>query len=69
MVDLVAILSVAISGMVSIISTIQNSRCDTINCCGITCHRKLKKDDIGGVSPHVGETEQFVAQPVCQQSS
>ena len=61
-VDLVAILSVAISGMVSIISTIQNSRCDTINCCGIQCHRKLK-DDTGG-----DDTEQFVAQPVFRES-
>ena len=63
-VDLVAILSVAISGMVSIISTIQNSRCDTINCCGIQCHRKLK-DAIGGGGD---DTEQFVAQPVFRES-
>jgi len=44
MVD-VAIMSVVISGIVSIISQIQNSRCDRINCCGISCHRKLKDDN------------------------
>jgi len=60
--DIVAILSVCVSGMVSIISTIQNSRCDQINCWGIRCHRKLKDDIINNevvtdiVSPRQSQT-------------
>ena len=66
-VDIVAILSVAISGMVSIISTIQNSRCETINCCGIQCHRKLKDDTNGGGGGSM-ESESMVSQTVFRES-
>jgi len=41
MADLVAILSISFAGVVSIISAIQNSKCDVINCGCIKLHRKL----------------------------
>jgi len=31
--------------LVTLIFAIQKSKCDTINCCGIKCHRKIPDGD------------------------
>ena len=41
MVDIVAMLSISFAGVVSIISSIQNSKCDIIDCGCMKIHRKL----------------------------
>ena len=40
--DIVAILSISFAGVVSIISTIQNSKCDIIDCGCMKLHRKVE---------------------------
>jgi len=32
--------------MVSLIFALQKSRCETINCCGIKCQRKIKEEEV-----------------------
>ena len=34
-----------------LIFAIQKSRCETINCCGIKCKRKIKKEDSVVIPP------------------
>ena len=49
MLDLIGILSVSFAGTVSLFHSIQNSKCDVINCGCIEIHRKLdspKKTDL-----------------------
>ena len=49
MVDIVAMLSISFAGFVSLIHSVQNSKCDVIDCFCIKCHRKLdepKKTDL-----------------------
>jgi len=46
MVDLVAILSISFAGVVSIISSIQNSKCDIIDCGCMKIHRKLEAEKL-----------------------
>ena len=40
--DIVAVLSISFAGVVSIISTIQNSKCDIIDCGCMKLHRKVE---------------------------
>ena len=43
--EIVAIISVSIGGLASILSTCFHSRCTSIDCWGIHCKRKLMDDD------------------------
>lgn len=41
--ELVAVVSVCIGGIVSIIAQLQNSRCTKVKCCGVTCDREISQ--------------------------
>ena len=43
--EVVAIISVSIGGLVTLLSTCFHSRCTSIDCWGIHCKRKLLDDD------------------------
>jgi len=43
--EVVAIISVSIGGLVTLLSTCFHSRCTTIDCWGIHCKRKLLDDE------------------------
>lgn len=40
-----ALLSLTFGGIVSIISQIQHSRCESISCCGCYCKRKVPTEE------------------------
>ena len=42
MFDVIAFTSITYAGLVSIIHSIQNSKCDTIDFCCMKCHRVVK---------------------------
>ena len=49
-----AIISLAFSGVIGIISQLQHSKCTHIACCGIFCRRKVDNDDAAeGDKPEV----------------
>jgi len=41
--------------LTSLILTIQKSKCETINCCGIKCKRKVKDREGEGTNPPAPE--------------
>tara|TARA_R100001463_G_scaffold3667_1_gene14641 strand:- start:303 stop:479 length:177 start_codon:yes stop_codon:yes gene_type:complete len=43
--EIVAIISVSVGGLVSLLTTCFHSRCTTIDCYGIKCKRKLLDDE------------------------
>ena len=43
--EVVAIISVSIGGLVSLLTSCFHSRCTTIDCWGIKCKRKVIEDD------------------------
>ena len=43
--EIVAIISVSIGGLVSLLTTCFHSRCTTVDCYGIKCKRKVIEDD------------------------
>jgi len=43
--EIVAIISVSIGGIVSLLTTCFHSRCTTVDCYGIKCKRKIIEDD------------------------
>ena len=49
--ELVAIISVSIGGVATILTTCFHSRCTSIDCWGIHCRRKLMDDDEKQESP------------------
>ena len=49
-----AVISLAFSGVIGIISQLQHSKCTHIACCGIFCRRKVDNDDAAeGDKPEV----------------
>lgn len=49
--EIVAIISVSVGGLATILTTCFHSRCTTIDCWGIHCRRKLMDDDEKEESP------------------
>ena len=43
--EIVAIISVSVTGVATILTTCFHSRCTSIDCWGIHCRRKLMDDD------------------------
>tara|TARA_Y100001963_G_C6749456_1_gene433368 strand:+ start:652 stop:909 length:258 start_codon:yes stop_codon:yes gene_type:complete len=56
--EVVAIISVSVGGLATILTTCFHSRCTSIDCLGIHCRRKLIDDDEKEESPlHTFEKE------------
>ena len=49
--EIVAIISVSVTGVATILTTCFHSRCTSIDCWGIHCRRKLMDDDEKQESP------------------